>query len=74
MRPRPVKGDPRMHKLLTEAIQLAQQLNDDVRLASTRVEHVRLTARANEAALLVERLKELLDDEESQQQQPHLES
>lgn len=57
-----------MHKLLTEAIQLAQQLNDDVRLASTRVEHVRLTARANEAALLVERLKELLDDEESQQQ------
>lgn len=63
-----------MHKLLTEAIQLAQQLNDDVRLASTRVEHVRLTARANEAALLVERLKELLDDEESQQQQPHLES
>lgn len=63
-----MKGDPRMHKLLTEAIQLAQQLNDDVRLASTRVEHVRLTARANEAALLVERLKELLDDEESQQQ------
>lgn len=59
-----------MHKLLTEAIQLAQQLNDDVRLASTRVEHVRLTARANEAALLVERLKELLDDEESQQQSP----
>ena len=55
-----------MHKLLTEAMQLAQQLNDDVKLASTRLEHVRLTARANEAALLVERLKELIENEEIQ--------
>jgi hypothetical protein len=53
-----------MSKLLTDALleeaqQLAQQLQDDIRLASTRIEHVRLTARANEAALLAERLKEL---------------
>ena len=53
-----------MHKLLTDALleeaqQLAQQLQDDIKLASTRIEHVRLTARANEAALLAERLKEL---------------
>jgi hypothetical protein len=53
-----------MHKLLTDALleeaqQLAAQLQDDIKLASTRLEHVRLTARANEAALLAERLKEL---------------
>jgi hypothetical protein len=53
-----------MSKLLTDALleeaqQLAQQLQDDIKLASTRIEHVRLTARANEAALLAERLKEL---------------
>lgn len=52
-----------MHKLLTDALleeaqQLAAQLQDDIKLASTRLEHVRLTARANEAALLAERLKE----------------
>ena len=53
-----------MSKLLTDALleeanRLAAQLQDDIRLASTRLEHVRLTARANEAALLAERLKEL---------------
>jgi len=53
-----------MSKLLTDALleeaqQLAAQLQDDIKLASTRLEHVRLTARANEAALLAERLKEL---------------
>jgi hypothetical protein len=53
-----------MSKLLTDALleeaqQLATQLQDDIKLASTRLEHVRLTARANEAALLAERLKEL---------------
>lgn len=52
-----------MHKLLTDALleeatQLAANLQDDIKLASTRLEHVRLTARANEAALLAQRLKE----------------
>ena len=52
-----------MHKLLTDALleeatQLAANLQDDIKLASTRLEHVRLTTRANEAALLVQRLKE----------------
>ena len=52
-----------MHKLLTDALleeaqRLAAQLQDDIKLASTRLEHVRLTARANEAALLAQRLKE----------------
>lgn len=52
-----------MHKLLTDALleeaaQLAANLQDDIKSASTRLEHVRLTARANEAALLAQRLKE----------------
>ncbi len=40
---------------------LAQRLADDVKLASTRIEHVRLTTRANEAALLVQQIEETLD-------------
>jgi hypothetical protein len=40
---------------------LAQQLLDDVKLASTRIEHVRLTTRANEAALLVQQIEETLN-------------
>jgi hypothetical protein len=40
---------------------LAQRLADDVKLASTRIEHVRLTTRANEAALLVQQIEETLN-------------
>jgi len=40
---------------------LARQLADDVKLASTRIEHVRLTTRANEAALLVQQIEETLN-------------
>jgi len=40
---------------------LAQLLAEDVKLASTRIEHVRLTTRANEAALLVQQIEETLD-------------
>ena len=45
--------------LLEEAAQLAANLQDDIKSASTRLEHVRLTARANEAALLAQRLKDI---------------
>jgi hypothetical protein len=40
---------------------LAQELSDDVKLASTRIEHVRLVTRANEAALLVQQIEETLN-------------
>jgi hypothetical protein len=43
---------------------LALQLADDVKLASTRIEHVRLTTRANEAALLVQQIEETLNVQE----------
>ena len=59
------KAETGMDKeLLTEALhnaqQLAAQLLTDIKQAATRIEHVRLTARANEAAHLVEKLKNVL--------------
>jgi hypothetical protein len=52
-----------MQELLTNARELAAHLSDDIKLASTRIEHVRLTARANEAARLVEEIERLLTNE-----------
>lgn len=51
--------------LLQYAKALANQMNEDVKLAANRVEHVRLTARANEAAHLVQMLEEQLSVSES---------
>jgi len=58
-------------QLLTNARELASQLAADVAQASTRLEHIRLTARANEAANLLQALEKLLttgeiDDEEDE--------
>jgi len=47
-------------QLLTNARELASQLAADVSQASTRLEHIRLTARANEAANLLQALEKLL--------------
>lgn len=52
-----MSSDP---QLLTNARELASQLAADVNQASTRLEHIRLTARANEAALLLQALEKLL--------------
>lgn len=52
-----MSSDP---QLLTNARELAAQLAEDVSQASTRLEHIRLTARANEAALLLQALEKLL--------------
>jgi hypothetical protein len=45
--------------ILEMASQLAERLSDDIRLASTRLEHVRATARANEAVNLLHELQTL---------------
>ena len=37
--------------------ELAARLNEDIVLAKSREEHIRLTARANEAATLVQEMK-----------------
>lgn len=50
---------PTLNDIVLAAEQHAKQMSDDIRLASTRLEHVRLTARANEAALLASQLREL---------------
>jgi hypothetical protein len=52
-----------MNELLTKAMELAQQLEADIEQASTRVDHIRMTARANEAWGLVKILEELLTNE-----------
>jgi hypothetical protein len=49
-----------MNELLTNATHLAQQLQSDISQAANRVDHIRMTARANEAWKIVELLKELL--------------
>lgn len=45
--------------IIEMASQLAERLSDDIRLASTRLEHVRATARANEAVNLLHELNTL---------------
>jgi hypothetical protein len=46
-----------MQEVLEAARQLAAQLLTDVDTAANRVDHIRLTARANEAAHLVQKLE-----------------
>jgi hypothetical protein len=49
-----------MNELLTNATHLAQQLQSDISQAANRVDHIRMTARANEAWKIVELLQKLL--------------
>lgn len=47
--------------ILETAREHAIRLQEDIRLASTRIEHVRVTARANEATNLLNALESLLE-------------
>ena len=47
--------------ILDSAREHAIRLQEDVKLASTRIEHVRVTARANEATNLLNALESLLE-------------
>ena len=47
--------------ILETAREHAIRLQEDVKLASTRIEHVRVTARANEATNLLNALESLLE-------------
>lgn len=49
--------------LLELAERLATRLQEDIRLARTRDEHIRVTARANEAAELISGLRTRLTTE-----------
>lgn len=48
-----------LNDILVTAREHAERLHQDVQLASTRIEHVRVTARANEARNLVHYLETL---------------
>ena len=48
-------------EIFSTASQLLENLKTDILLSKTREEHVRMTARANEAAALLEMLKIILN-------------
>jgi hypothetical protein len=48
-----------LNDLIEAAREHAERLSADIQLASTRIEHVRVTARANEAVNLLHKLNEL---------------
>lgn len=51
-----------LNDIIEMAASLAENLHADVRLASTRIEHIRLTARANEAVHLLHELQGLTEE------------
>jgi len=51
-----------VEKLLEMAERHAQRNSDDIKLARTRDEHIRVTARANEAAEIAETLRSITDN------------
>lgn len=53
----------KINDIIELAATLATQLSDDIRLASTRIEHVRVTARANEAVNLLHELQTLAGEQ-----------
>lgn len=50
----------RIYEILVEAEELAQRLSEDIPLCRTRDEHIRVTARANEARNLAYTLSDTL--------------
>lgn len=48
-----------LNEVIDQMVELTNGLHDDVKLASTRVEHIRLTARANEAVNVLHNLMHL---------------
>jgi hypothetical protein len=55
----------KLNKVIDQLTELTNGLHEDVKLASTRLEHIRLTARANEAVNILHDLM-LLQDAEGQ--------
>lgn len=51
-----------LNEIIELATQHAVRLKEDIQLASTRIEHVRVTARANEASNLLHALMHYTED------------
>lgn len=47
--------------ILLLAQEHASRLQEDIKLSATRIEHIRITARANEAVTLLKALESLLE-------------
>jgi hypothetical protein len=52
-----------LNKVIDQLTELTNGLHEDVKLASTRLEHIRLTARANEAVNILHDLMLFRDAE-----------
>jgi hypothetical protein len=57
-----------LNKVIDQLTELTNGLHEDVKLASTRLEHIRLTARANEAVNILHDLMLLQDAENLDQE------
>jgi hypothetical protein len=57
-------------EISNEARQLATNLTNDIKNASTRIEHIRLTQLALEAERLAEKIESLLDSHHADQDPP----
>jgi hypothetical protein len=67
--PKLLKIKKRLTKLnLSDIIEIAREhserLHSDIKLSSTRIEHVRVTARANEAVNLLQALENLAGEDD----------
>jgi hypothetical protein len=56
--------------IINMAAEHAQRCQEDIKLASTRLEHIRVTARANEAVHLLQSLERLFEDGTQEEAQP----
>jgi hypothetical protein len=51
--------------IIAAAREHSERLHSDIKLSSTRIEHVRVTARANEAANLLQALENLAGENDN---------
>jgi hypothetical protein len=58
-----------LNEIIDLASEHAERLTEDVRQASTRIEHIRVTARANEAVNLLHYLMKLTEESNSDDNQ-----
>jgi hypothetical protein len=58
-----------LNEIIELASEHAERLTEDVRQASTRIEHIRVTARANEAVNLLHYLMKLTEESNSDDNQ-----
>lgn len=61
-----MKKRKKMKQIVDALRRLAEDLNADISLSSTRIEHIRVSSRANEANNILYALEELVSSESSE--------